>query len=210
MDRFFYEIPGLRSLASYVSQSTGALSFDELVEQFSNERDVDLVVFPEGSNCFFGPPEDVQPFRSARFVEIALRARSPLLLCVHRGSEDWGVSLQVDGSMIERLRALPGPVYSWLNRTLQVERRLQETGLVTLPSLPRPMERFDMLCELFTPTIQIENLPVDPAERKIRLSEQAKLIREQMKNMLAELDRQRAEGLRSQSFDQKAQEAAES
>lgn len=93
MDRFFYAVPGLRKVAKFVTQSEKPLRFKELVEHFETLEQADLVVFPEGSNCFFGPPDQVQPFRSNRFVEIAMRTKTPLLICVHRGSENWGVSL---------------------------------------------------------------------------------------------------------------------
>jgi hypothetical protein len=93
MDRFFYSVPILRMLAKFVTQSDRALKFHELVAHFERLDDADLVVFPEGSNCFFGPPDQIQPFRSNRFVEIAMRTQTPLLICVHRGSEEWGLSL---------------------------------------------------------------------------------------------------------------------
>ena len=60
MDRFFYDFKPLRPLAQWVSQSARPLGFIDLIEHFESFASADLCLFPEGSNCFFGDPRDIQ------------------------------------------------------------------------------------------------------------------------------------------------------
>ncbi len=138
MDRFFYSVPGLKHVAEFISQSSRPLSFRQLVDHFVKLGTADLVVFPEGSNCFFGEAKDLQPFRSTRFVELAIQTKTPMLLCVHRGSENWASSISLSRGLLDRF-----PVQKWIGRRLRASERL------TIPLLPRPMKLYSMRCELF-------------------------------------------------------------
>ncbi|CAN5543342.1 hypothetical protein BH10BDE1_BH10BDE1_36570 [soil metagenome] len=165
MDRFFYSVPGLRAVAKYVAQSDRPLSFKELVQHFEKMKTADLVVFPEGSNCFFGDPAELQPFRSHRFVEIGIRTKSPLLLCVHRGSEKWGKSWKLPMALAASVGSLFGTNGS---------SRLASTRRLTIPMWPAKMDRFSMLCELYQP----EGDAVAESEK----------VHARMQEMLRELD----------------------
>lgn len=182
MDRFFYSLPILKEIATYISQSERALNFDELVQHFESLEHGDLVVFPEGSNCFFGPPDQLQPFRSLKFVELAMVTRTALLLCVHRGSEGWSKTLSVPNNFVSKLEELKLPTA--IERFLKD--RAQQTGLLTVPLFPQPMEKFSMSCELY----EIEStgeLPSDADVRQERIREEAARIHERMSQMLAQL-----------------------
>lgn len=174
MDRFFYSVPILKQIATYISQSSKPLSFPELVHHFENLRTADLVVFPEGSNCFFGDPSELQPFRSLRFIEIAVRTKTPMLICVHRGSEEWG-----------RTVALPEAILSLASKG-RFFGRLLESGRVTIPLLLKPVPHFQMLCELYEPSLQI--LPDDPEMARAALQAECEKIQAKMKAMLQEVD----------------------
>lgn len=141
MDRFFYSVPGLSQIAKYISQSEQPLTFEEWVERFKQKERADLVIFPEGSNCFFGNPEEIQEFRSPRFIEIAMRTQTPILLAVHRGSESWAKAISIPQEILNHLSLLPQ----------SVQRRLTQTGLLTLPLIPQKINRFHMHTELFIP-----------------------------------------------------------
>lgn len=168
MDRFFFAVPGLKQLAKYITQSSKPLSFNELVQHFEDLGTADLVVFPEGSNAFFGEPTKLQPFRSIRFVEIAMRTKTPFLLCVHRGSENWGKAVRIDPRGFERL---PGFAQTLLGR------RLKAQGILTVPLLPKRMPLFSMRCELFQ---------TDPLAS---VRDEARRVHEHMRLMLEKLDR---------------------
>ena len=181
MDNFFFHLPGLRGIAHYLSQSDRPLSYHELAARFREEGDIDLVLFPEGSNCFFGPPDEIQEFRSPKFVELAIETGAPLLLGVNAGSENWSKTLPVPTGWLDRLDFLPSFAASFL------EKRLRETGLLTVPILPLPMERFSMLCELYQPTLSKPELASDVDERRAQIRAEAILVRDRMREMLERL-----------------------
>jgi hypothetical protein len=181
MDNFFFHLPGLREVARYLSQSDKPLSYHELSARFRDAGDIDLVLFPEGSNCFFGPPDEIQEFRSPKFVELAIETETPLLLGVHTGSENWAKTLPIPQLWIDKLDLLPAFASSFL------EKRLRQSGLLTLPVLPLPMERFTMKCELYKPTLTKVQLATDLDERRSQIRAEALLVRDRMRAMLAAL-----------------------
>lgn len=177
MDRFFYTLPGLKQLAKYITQSETPLSFRELVHHFQRLETADLVVFPEGSNSFFGEPSQLQPFRSARFVEIAIRTNTPLLLAVHRGSEDWGKALQLNRRWFDFVPAFAQGL---------VGRRLRERAVLTVPLLPKRMSLFSMCCELYE--CETTTLADEPALRHQQIRDESDRIHVHMQAMLLKLD----------------------
>jgi hypothetical protein len=182
MDRVFFEMGLTRRIAQYLTQSERPLSFGELVQSFMTGRCDDLVVFPEGSNCFFGDPGVIQEFRSSKFVEVAIRAKAPILVCVHKGSEKWATALSVEKQFVDRLDWLPKFAWDFL------EHRLRANGLFTLPLWPAPMDKFEMLCELYEPTLDESDLSEDPGLRHEQIRSEGEKIRALMMRMLAELN----------------------
>jgi 1-acyl-sn-glycerol-3-phosphate acyltransferase len=182
MDRLLYRIPGLSKVAKFMGQTEAPKSFDELVDHLSRSEQTDLVVFPEGSNCFFGEPDQVQEFRSPRFVEIAVRLNLPILVCVHRGSESWARALPVAPQLMMGLGFLPPVASDFLTE------RLMRSGQFTMPVLPRPMKKFRMLCELYRPELKLLELAENDDERRTQLEEESERIRIKMKELLDELD----------------------
>lgn len=182
MDRFFFSIPGLRMIAHQLTQTDHPLEFGELIEKFHAAIGSDIVIFPEGSNCFFGDPAEVQPFRSPRFVELAVRSETPILLCAHRGSEGWSTTVPIDPSWLSKLTLLPTVVSEFLGH------RLRETGLLTIPLLPKPLEHFEMLCELYEPRLKLADLSPDPDEAARQIRSEADLVHAHLEAMLKEID----------------------
>lgn len=183
MDRFFYSVPLLQSLAKYISQTERPLRFPELIEAFQKMEAGDLVVFPEGSNCFFGPGDVLQPFRSNRFIEIAIEAKVPILICVHRGSEHWAKTVSVAPWLYLSLQRILGGTV--IDRFFQG--RLEKSGQVTIPLLPTPIDCFEMRAKLHQPSTWI--LPSSGDERTERIASEARLVYEKMTDMLSELTR---------------------
>ncbi len=178
VDEFFYRSPLFRPLAKHLSQSERPLSFDGLVESFRSRARADLVVFPEGSNCFFGDPSCVQEFRSPRALELAIRTETPILVGVHRGSEDWARTLPVNEDFVARAPLLPAPIRS----------RLSRAGVLTVPFLPKRMKRFRVSCELYSPRLRASDLSGDASERKAQVGMEAEAVRARMVVLLARLD----------------------
>jgi hypothetical protein len=182
MDRFFFTVPGLRYLAQQITQADGPMSFAEIADSFKHGDGNDLVIFPEGSNCFFGHPEDIQEFRSPRFMELAIRSGAPIVIAVHRGSEGWAKAVPLDESTLDKIDFLPKIAADFL------QNRLRKTGLLTFPLWPKPMEKFAMLCELYHPKLKVEDLKSDPQEQVLQIREEAELVRMRMRELLTELD----------------------
>ncbi len=182
MDKFFFAVPGFRTIAQQLTQSDHPLNFEELVEKFRAKEGTDIVLFPEGSNCFFGDPTDLQPFRSPRFIELSIRTSTPILLCAHRGSENWGVSLPVPKDVFALIDHLPKFAADFLGA------RLKQTGHFTLPLLPLPMESFDMRCELFVPALAEADLSDDPEECRSQVRAEADRVHKRLQQMLEQID----------------------
>ena len=181
MDNFFFHVPFIRDIAAAITQHEKPLSFFELADRFEKLGDIDLVLFPEGSNCFFGNFAEVQEFRSPRFVELAIRAGAPILIGAHLGSERWARSVAFPESWVDQLALLPGAIHHFL------ERRLRSTGKLVVPLVPKPMERFELLCELYHPRLQKEDLSEDEAIRREQIREEAALVHAKMTSLLREL-----------------------
>jgi len=181
MDDFFFRVPMIRELAHWITQAERPLSYQDVSERFRREEGCDLVLFPEGSNCFFGPPEEIQDFRSPRFIELALETKAPILIGVHCGSESWSTTLPVPETLVSKVSLLPEAVANFF------EKRLRKTGLFTLPLLPRPMERFKLRCELYRPRLSYEALSRDPGERREQLSAEGENVRRRMSEMRKEI-----------------------
>lgn len=183
MDRFFYSLPGLKEVAKFIAQSDRPFRFEELVSHFEELGTADLVVFPEGSNCFFGDPRALQPFRSDRFVEISMRTHTPILLCVHRGSEGWGVNVPLSEDLTSKISEIPLP--SVVRKF--IGNRLKENGGLTVPLPPTPMTQFSMYTRLFHPeTFSSKDFSSD--EWRGQVANQAKRVHEEMRSMLDHLD----------------------
>lgn len=182
MDRAFFHIPGIDKIAQLLTQTERPLAAHELIEHFELFENMDLVVFPEGSNCFFGRPDELQDFRSPKFVEIAVRVGAPILICVHRGSEPWATTVPIEEPIVDRLGFLPKFATDFL------EERLRKKGQLAIPLWPKKIEKFSMLCELYRPELNAEDLSQDKMERREQLRQESDKIHARMQELLNELD----------------------
>jgi hypothetical protein len=173
IDRFFYSNPLTRLIAEYVTQSAHPQSFDELFEQFTSVDRTDLVIFPEGAMTFFGDINEVQAFRSPRFIEIAVRARAPLLVAVHRGTEDWNLRLPLP---LELIRTI-GLFSKFFGSKLQSESQ------VNLPLRLRKVPVLKMRAKIYIPKLNASDLAEDAAERRTQIQGEAEDLRQLMQQM---------------------------
>lgn len=180
IDQFFYQFKPLRPVAKYVTQSDEYLNFDQLIEHFHKAEQADLVIFPEGSNCFFGPSDEIQKFRSPRFIEIAVRAEVPVLVVTHAGSEIWGQVFKFPPTFSAIIPFLP----PW------AQKGIASQGLVTMPTFPVPLDDFRMDCELYIPKLKESDLSEDKHERRAQLEKEAEHVRTIMQTSLATLSEQ--------------------
>lgn len=142
--RGFYQVPGLGRLASRFTQASAELGVDEIVERLTSGPFNDCALMPEGELCNAGNGVDVQPFRSHRFVEVAVRAGIPILLLAHTGSERLGQPVHVPsaaGAMVGRLPE-------------HMRRAISQSGVVSVPwLLGGRIPRLGLACELLEPEL---------------------------------------------------------
>jgi len=177
VDKFFYNNPVTKPIAEYVTQSPHPLDFEALLSHFHGGERRDLVIFPEGARTFFGDLNQIQPFRSPRFVELAIRAQAPVLLAVHRGSESWNLDLPLP----REWGALLMPFSKFFGRGLL------EAGALNLPLLLKKMPNFRMKLRLYSPALYESDLSANPTERRGQLEAEADTIRALMQDMYDEL-----------------------
>lgn len=177
-DKWFYSNPFTKVIAEYITQSSEPQNFEQLVETFMTADKADLVIMPEGANAFFGRVDKVQEFRSARFVEIAIKAKAPILIVAHKGSESWSIPLELPKSVAEMVK----PFSKFFGEKLE-----QMEGF-NLPLIPKKMRKFSMACRLYAPALYESDLSPIDSEKRAQLEQEAELIRELMNDMIDSLD----------------------
>jgi hypothetical protein len=172
-DRWFYSNPLTKPIAEYLTQTDHDLNSEELIESFKSAQKSALVIFPEGANSFFGNVNEIQPFRSAKFVEISIRCQAPLLLTVHKGSEGWSVPL----TLPQELGQMILPYSKFFGE------RLLQARSFNWPLWPQKIAKFSMACRLYMPALYESDLSQDPLERKHQLEREADDIHSIMEEM---------------------------
>jgi hypothetical protein len=173
VDRFFFSNPLTLPLAEFLTQSKTPRGFDELLKEFGQREQMDLVVFPEGARTFFGDLKQIQTFRSPRFIELSIRAQVPLMLVVHRGSEDWNLNL----ALPPEWGALLMPFSSFFGKGLL------EFGGLNLPFRLQKIKNFKMKTALYSPALYESDLSENPNERRMQLEQEAENVRQLMQEM---------------------------
>lgn len=177
VDRFLYSNPLTRPIAEYVTQSSTPQSFDELLTQFQSMERTDLVIFPEGAMTFFGDINQIQPFRSPRFIEIAIRTGAPLLVCVHRGTENWNLRLPLPLELVQTV--------AMFSRFFGD--RLREDSQINLPLRLSKVPCLRMHTKLYVPRLYASDLAGHPEERRAQIQTEADDLRALMQEMYDDL-----------------------
>lgn len=177
IDKFFYSNPITQPIAEYVTQSKTPQTFQELLEQFRAVERTDLVIFPEGAMTFFGNVHEIQPFRSPRFLEIAIRANAPLLVAVHRGTEDWNLRLPLPLELVQTI----GTFSKFFGS------RLEQDSQINLPLRLKKVPHFRMKVRRYDPALAATELSPDPATRRDQLMIEAARLRTTMQEMFDSL-----------------------
>ncbi|MBX2988368.1 MAG: hypothetical protein KF802_10775 [Bdellovibrionaceae bacterium] len=175
MDRFFYKLPLMRPLERFITQSSHSLRFEDLVETFQDGTATDLLVFPEGSNVFTGELDSIHDFRSSRFVEFATRMGYPILLAVHRGSENWALPAELPSFLRTPLMMTPSALIQ----------KIALGGRLNLPWPSGKIPSFQMHCEVWTGHLQFRKLPFEGEEAQKKAEAEAAKIRDRMSEIYA-------------------------
>lgn len=177
MWRLFYKMPVYKYAIQYITQVDRGHNFDEFLEKMQNDGFTDLLVKPEGENCNYGDGLEIQPFLSPRFIEFALRLNTPVLVVVHKGSENWAKTIPVSSRLDGLLSKLPKKSFD----------RITETRLLSVPFLIRRLKDLKVSYQLYQPTISVEDLSDNRDERNAQLNIEAENVRSLMQSMIKEL-----------------------
>lgn len=150
--RGFYHIPVIKHLIRYLSQVRMPFNLDGFVKQVKDNGVTDLFVMPEGENCTYGNGRDIEPFLSPRFIELALKANTPILVAVHTGSEQWSNIMPVSRKLNPLLKYLPAKSYQRIRETGQLN--MAPLRLTTIPEL-------QVSFTLYHPTMTLADLEKD-------------------------------------------------
>jgi hypothetical protein len=176
VDKWFYSNPLSAAVAEFLTQSDRFLGFEELIENFRKSKKSDIIVFPEGANSFFESDNSIKTFRSSRFIEIALRTKAPILLAVHKGSENWSKHIPVPAQLGSML--LPFSEF--------FAHKIEQQGSLAIPWIEK-MPVFKMKCSIYEPEIKIKQLPEDINERKLLLNQEGERLKNKMTSVWDQL-----------------------
>lgn len=178
VDHFFYKFPVLRSVGEFISQSDRPLRFDQLVRSFEEGEATDLVVFPEGSNSFLEDVDSIQQFRSSRFMELAIKTGTPILLVVHKGSERWSRPADLPTLLKTAMMLVPSSFVQ----------RMALGGKINFPWPFEKISDFRMRSELWTNHLAFRKVPhhEDPSAKE-KVEEHSEALRSRMEEIYAGL-----------------------
>lgn len=179
-------VPFFARMVGFEKRGGKRLGVDDYVTLF-NDNKLNLVsVTPEGEFSLYGNGVDMQPFRSPRGLEIALRAKTLIILMVGKGFESWQTNVPIDKPWQKR-------IVRWIASKIPFLDKLDEDALAQAKqlSISRVFGRisdFYVYSELYEPELKLEDLSEDLETRKKQLWKEAERMRQRMIAMLEELN----------------------
>lgn len=174
--RGFYRVPLIKHVVRYMSQVKNPPNLDGFVGKLTRGDATDIFVMPEGENCSFGNGRDIEPFLSPRFVELALKAGTPILIAVHVGSELWSNIVPVSDKLDPVLRYLPRKSYE----------RIRDRGQVNISlAAMKKIPELTMYFKLYQPQMSAQDL--ERSDSIELLQAESDRIRELMQSMVDEI-----------------------
>lgn len=175
--RGLYRFTVSRWVLRTVFQSTEPPTFARVIEAFRQGPISDIALFPEGDNCVLGDVYEIRPFRSPKFVELALAADAPILITVHRGAEEWGRDFYIPGWMLRWVRMIE-PAYV---------RPLMKNPVLNLPARLTRIPKFSLHSTLYFPRLSYDQLSSRPRERWFQLHAEAERVKSLMIALLKDM-----------------------
>jgi hypothetical protein len=129
-----WNVPIVRRALAYVSSSDRHYTMGELQAALASQPTLDYYALPESDYTWFGDMGEVKPFRFLGFVEMSLRARVPMVLVAHKGSESLNRSLDCRGRPLQLLGSLPDRAFHSIELNKQfVLGEIEKRHLLNLP-----------------------------------------------------------------------------
>lgn len=174
--RGFHRLPGVGPLAQRLVQTTADSGVDDLVAKLGGATFNDCAIMPEGEYSNVGNGIDVQPLRSHRFIEAAVRAQVPVLLLAHSGTERLGRPVPIPRAARFLVARLPD----------HLRRAIDQSGVVSLPwLLGARIPQLGLACELYQPDLSPEAL-AEPGSAQ-RVAANARHVRARLQRLVNHL-----------------------
>ena len=159
--RGFYRVPGVGPLLERLVQTSADSGVEDVVAKLSNGTFNDCGIMPEGEYSNVGNGIDIQPFRSQRFIEAAVRAEAPVLLLAHSGTERLGRPIPIPASARFLIERLPE----------HLRRAVNQSGVVSLPwLLGGRIPKLGLACELYWPDLSPGDLEESASAQQVALN----------------------------------------
>jgi len=179
-------IPIFARIVGFEKRAGKRLGTEDYIELLQEGRLNVLSVAPEGEFALYGNGVDIQPFRSPRSLEIALRADCPIILLVGKGFERWQRNVSLEKSwqktVFKRIAARTPHLDKLHDDALAAATQLSVSGIFgRIPD-------FYVASEIYEPELTAEALAPDRAARDQQLWAEAERMRAQMTRMLAGIE----------------------
>lgn len=177
--RPFYKVPLLKNFAAYVTNTAKGLSTADCLRRY-NEGFNDITLMPEGDFSLFGNGQDIEPFVSPKFIELALKINAPILIGAHQGTEAWGRAIPIPRLALPLFKSLlPKNHFALLNQNQQIN----------IPRFTRRLKKMRFTFRLYHPeTTLVELSKIKNSRLKVqRLKDEAQKIQQIMQKMVESL-----------------------
>jgi hypothetical protein len=154
----------------------------DYVDLFNSGQLNVLSVAPEGEYSLYGNGIDVQPFRSYRSLEIALRGDCRIILVVAKGLERWQRNVSIEAGWRKRLLkslALKIPFIDKLDQDA-----LEEATQVSVSGIFGRIRDLYVASEIFEPELKAADLSEERTRRDEQLRIEGDRMRAQMIKMV--------------------------
>ena len=188
-------IPIFARMVGFEKRDGKRLRIADYVELFESGRLNILSVAPEGEFSLYGNGVDIQPFRSHRSLEIALKADCRIILGVAKGFERWQRNISIESPLRKRLvksLMLKIPFLDKLD-----EQALEEARRVSISGIFGRIPAIYIATEVYEPELTVDDLADDRERRDEQLRIEGDRMRRRMMGMLAAL---KAEGNQSNAI----------
>lgn len=178
-------IPIFARMVGYEKRGGKRLRTADFIELFDSGRLNILSVAPEGEYSLYGNGVDIQPFRSYRSLEIALKADCRIVLAVAKGLEHWQRNVSIESGWRKRLVKALAMRIPFLDK--MDEQALDEARQLSISGMFGRIPDITVCSELYVPELTKEDLAQDRESRDEQLRIEGERMRREMIRMLEEL-----------------------
>ncbi|MBF0237642.1 MAG: hypothetical protein HQM12_08050 [SAR324 cluster bacterium] len=177
--------PGLAKALGLPMHGKKRFGVEDYIQLFEDNQMDFLGVAPEGEYSMYGNGLDVQPFRSPKSIEIALRARCDIMLVICKGFEKWQKTINIQQPWRKKLLKsimLAQPFVDKIDDAF-----LKNADHYGLPWLMTRIPHLTVYTKRYYPQLQAEDLGHDPKVRRQQLQVEADRMRSVMQDMVNQL-----------------------